>query len=306
MSTPLHALVCGANGFIGSRIAAALLMAGYRVSCGSAKRLRTDLPHVPIDFSRDTDVAAWAPRLTGVDVVVNAVGVLRDSARRPMEAVHTATPAALFQACAQVGVRRIVQISALGIGRSEQDNPTQYARTKRAAEAVLQALPADGPSWIALRPSVVLGAGGDAARLFRTLAMLPVLAMPGSALDARLQPVYVEDLARAVAALADPASPYRGVIEFGGARAMTLAELIATLRNARRAGRSSGAHPARLLRLPAWMGVLSARIGDFAPGLPWCTDTRVMLEQDNVADSAPLAAWLGRPPRELRDFAAEL
>ncbi|OUM00629.1 NAD-dependent epimerase/dehydratase family protein [Variovorax sp. JS1663] len=303
MSTPLHVLVCGANGFIGSRIAAALLQAGHRVSCGSATRLRTDLPHVPIDFSRDTEVPTWLPRLAGVDTVVNAVGVLRDSARRPMQAVHTAVPAALFQACAQAGVRRIVQISALGIGRGDQDNATHYARTKRAAEAALQALPADGPSWIALRPSVVLGAGGDAAQLFRTLAMLPVLAMPGPALGARLQPVYVEDLAHAAAALADPASPFRGVIEFGGARQMTLAELIATLRGARRAGT---AQPAHLLRLPAWMGALSARIGDFIPALPWCTDTRVMLELDNVADNAPLAEWLGRPPRDLREFATEL
>ncbi|MDR6859066.1 NAD-dependent epimerase/dehydratase family protein [Variovorax guangxiensis] len=303
MATSLNVLVCGANGFIGSRIAAALLQAGHRVSCGSATRLRTDLPHVPIDFSRDTDPATWLPRLQGLDTVVNAVGVLRNSTRRPMRAVHTAVPAALFEACAQAGVRRIVQISALGIGRSDDDNATQYAHTKRAAEAALEALPASGPSWIALRPSVVLGPGGDAAQLFRTLAALPLLSMPGPALDAKLQPIYVEDLARAVAVLADPASPYRGVVEFGGAREMTLAELIATLRSARRAGT---ARAARLVRLPAWMGVLSARAGDFLPGLPWCTDTRVMLELDNVASNAPLAEWLGRAPRDLRDFAAEL
>ena len=303
MTTPLNVLVCGANGFIGSRIAAALLQAGHRVSCGSATRLRTDLPHVPIDFSRDTAPAIWLPRLQGIDTVVNAVGVLRDSARRPMRAVHTAVPAALFEACAQADVRRIVQISALGIGHSDQDNPTQYAHTKRAAEAALEALPGGGPSWIALRPSVVLGPGGDAAQLFRTLAALPLLAMPAPALGARLQPIYVEDLARAVAVLADPASPYRGVVEFGGAREMTLAELIATLRSARRGGT---ARAAQVVRLPAWMGVLSARVGDLLPGLPWCTDTRVMLELDNVASNAPLADWLGRAPRDLRDFAAEL
>lgn len=303
MTTSSNILVCGANGFIGSRIAAAVLKAGHQVTCGSATRLRTDLPHLPIDYSRDTDAATWLPRLRGFDTVINAVGVLRDSARRPMQAVHTDTPAALFQACAQAGVRRIVQISALGIGRNDKDNPTQYARTKRAAEAVLQALPAGGPSWIALRPSVVLGQGGDATKLFHTLAALPVLAMPAPALAAKLQPVYVEDLARAVAVLADPASPSRGVVEFGGARAMTLAELIATLRSARRGGAPK---PARVLRLPAWVGVLSSRAGDFVPGVPWCTDTRVMLELDNVASNAPLRGWLGTEPRDLRDFADTL
>jgi len=303
MSSSLNVLVCGANGFIGSRIAAAAAKAGHRVTCGSATRLRTDLPHLPIDYSRDTDAATWLPRLQGFDTVINAVGVLRDSTRRPMQAVHTATPTALFEACAQAGVRRIVQISALGIGRSDSDNATQYARTKRAAEAALQALPANGPSWIALRPSVVLGRGGDAAKLFHALAALPLLAMPGPALAARLQPLYVEDLAHAAAVLADPASPFRGVVEFGGAREMTLAELIATLRSARRGAAPSAA---RVLRLPAWVGVLSSRAGDFVPGLPWCTDTRVMLELDNVADNAPLCEWLGKAPRDLRDFAVEL
>ena len=299
MSAPLQVLVCGANGFIGGRVVEALLQAGHRVTCGTTQRRRTDLPHLAIDFCIDTTADTWRPRLQGFDTVVNAIGVLRDGARRPMEAVQHKSPAALFEACAQVGVKRIVQMSALGIGASDADNTTAYARTKRAAEAALRALPATGPSWVALRPSVVLGPGGDAMALFSNLARLPVLAMPGSALDARVQPVYVDDLARAIAVLADPASPHRGVIEFGGARAMTLQELIATLRAARTPRR-----PARVLRLPGWTGALSARVGDLLPFLPWCTDTRTMLERDSVASNTPLAEWLGRAPRDLRDFAA--
>ncbi len=297
MSIPFQVLVCGANGFIGSRVVETLLAAGHRVTCGSAKPRRTDLPHLPIDFSADTRVDVWLPRLAGFDTVVNAIGVLRDSARRPMQAVHQATPAALFQACAQAGVRRIVHMSALGIG--DADNRTAYASTKRGAEAALQALPASGPSWVALRPSVVLGPGGDATALFGNLARLPLLAMPGAALDAKVQPVDVADLAQAISVLADPDSPHRGVIEFGGARAMTLQEVIATLRVARGSRR-----PATVLRLPGWTGALSARIGDFIPGLPWCSDTRSMLERDSVASNAPLAQWLGRAPHNLRDFAA--
>lgn len=297
MSAPLQVLVCGANGFIGGHVVEALLRAGHRVTCGSEQRQRTDLPHLAIDFGADTGVAAWLPRLAGFDTVVNAIGVLRDSARRPMQAVHQATPAALFAACAQAGVRRIVHMSALGVG--DADNTTRYARTKRGAEAALQTLPAAGPSWVALRPSVVLGPGGDAMALFSNLARLPLLAMPGAALDAKVQPVYVADLAQAIALLAQPDSPHRGVIEFGGARAMTLQDVIATLRAARGTRR-----PAAVLRLPGWTGALSARVGDFIPFLPWCTDTRSMLERDSVASNAPLAQWLGRPPRDLRDFAA--
>jgi len=298
MNPALQVLVCGANGFIGGHVVEALQRAGHQVTCGSAQRRRTDLPHLPVDYGSDTAVATWLPRLQAFDTVVNAVGVLRDSARRPMQAVHDATPTALFQACAQAGVRRIVHMSALGIGSSDADNATQYARTKRAAEAALQALPSAGPSWVALRPSVVLGPGGDAMALFSNLARLPLLAMPGAALDAKVQPVYVGDLAEAIALLADPQSPERGVIEFGGARPMTLQDLIATLRTARGARR-----PASVLRLPGWTGALGARMGDLIPFSPWCTETRTMLERDSVASPAPLAAWLGRAPRDLRDFA---
>ena len=78
-----------------------------------------------MDYARDTDPAVWLPRLVGIDAVVSAVGVLRDSTKRPMQAVHSDTPKALFDACAKAGVRRVVQISALGIENSD----SRYART---------------------------------------------------------------------------------------------------------------------------------------------------------------------------------
>ena len=72
--------------------------------------------------------------------MINAVGVLRDSAGRPLQAMHADAPIALFDACAAAGVRRVVQISALGIAHSA----TRYASTKRAADEHLLALTEQG------------------------------------------------------------------------------------------------------------------------------------------------------------------
>ena len=126
----MHILLTGSTGFIGHTVAAALTRAGHTVHGGVSPRQRTAQPlQIPIDFARDTTPDAWLPRLAGIDAVVNAVGVLRDSSARPIDAVHQHTPVALFNACAQAGVRRVVHISALGIeGSTTRATPAPSAR----------------------------------------------------------------------------------------------------------------------------------------------------------------------------------
>ena len=133
-------------------------------------------PHgAPLDFSKALTAEAWLPHLAGIDAVINAVGVLRDSAGRPLQAMHADAPIALFDACAAAGVRRVVQISALGIAHSA----TRYASTKRAADEHLLALTEQGRlNGCVLRPSVVFGAGGASSQLFLALARLPALLLP--------------------------------------------------------------------------------------------------------------------------------
>lgn len=291
---PLNVLVCGANGFIGRHAVAALVNAGHRVTCASLWRSDASLPHLPVDFSADTSVALWRQRVAGFDTVVNAVGVLRDSARRPMRRVHDEVPAALFAACEQAGVRRIVHLSALGIdeiaGGPARDS--LYASSKRSAERALCALDPAKLSWIALRPSLVVGHGSDATLLFRRMAHLPWLPLPAAVLDARIQPLHVCELAVAIATLARPDHPDRGVVSFGGARVLSIAQWIDTVRLGSLGPRY---RPARVWRLPAWCSHASARLGDLLPLLPWCSQTREMLERDSIADASPLRRWLGHP-----------
>jgi len=269
-------LVCGAGGFIGREIVRHLRAAGHSVVEGRSREL---------DFARMTEPAAWLPHLQGVDAVVNAVGVLRDSLRRPMEAVHHRAPAALFEACAQAGVRRVIQISALGIADSE----TLYARSKLAAEEALVALHAQGRlAGTVVRPSIVFGRGGSSSQLFMTLARLPLVVLPAAALRAQVQPLAVQDLALAVARLISETGP--AMLSAVGPRAMTLADFIATLRQ------QLGRPAAHVLALPDAPSRWSARLGDCVPGQPWCSETLDLLQRDNADAAESFATALGQAP----------
>ncbi|NMM80469.1 epimerase [Acidovorax sp. SRB_14] len=283
----MRILLTGSTGFIGHTLQAALERAGHSVHGGVSPRRSTLQPgQVPTDFVHDTTAAAWLPRLAGMDAVVNAVGVLRDTRERPIDAVHRDAPIALFDACAEAGVQRIVQISALGI----EGSSTRYAQTKLAAEAHLKGLAAQNRLRPAiLRPSVVFGKGGDSSALFMNLARLPVALFPGAVLDARVQPVSVHDLAAAVVALLGPAMEQVGTIECTGPEPLTMGAFIASLRQ------QLGHPPAMVLRLSQPLTELSARLGDAVPQSPWCSETLAMLGSDNVGHPAVFERLLGRP-----------
>jgi len=279
---PPTVLLTGASGFIGKHIEAALKPAGYRVLRGvSAKHCGAG--DIAIDFAKDSE-SDWQQRFyqNPIEIVINAVGVLRDSRARPLKATHQSGPIALFNACAGQ-VRRVIQVSALGI----EDNPTDYARTKRAADEHLLKLAENCPlSAAVLRPSIVFGKGGASSNLFMNLAKLPVVCLPEPVLSARVQPLAVTDLAQAVVALIEDKAS--GIIECAGPQALLLADFIAHLRG------QLGYQPARVLRLPNWLTQLSARAGDLIPISPWCSETLALLAKDNIADPATLHGLLGR------------
>ena len=128
----MRILVCGGTGFIGRHIVDSLKQAGHE-PCSAA-------PHgAPLDFSKALTAEAWLPHLAGIDAVINAVGVLRDSAGRPLQAMHADAPSRVRRLRGG-GRAAVVQISALGIAHSA----TRYASTKRAADEHLLALTEQG------------------------------------------------------------------------------------------------------------------------------------------------------------------
>jgi nucleoside-diphosphate-sugar epimerase len=275
-------LLTGASGFIGSRIAAALVAAGHDVVPAARPQ---------VDFARDTTAAAWAPRLVGVDVVINAVGILRERDTQTFEALHVAAPCALFEACAQARrVRRVLQISALG---AEARALTAYHRSKAAADAfLLHRLPLRG---VVVQPSLVYGAGGASARLFTLLATLPLLPLPGGGRQT-VQPLHVDDAVQAVLALVE-SDDFKGErVALVGPRPLQLREFVGALR------RALGLRPAVVVALPQSLTRVIAAIAAKLPGSLLDRDTLAMLEHGSAAPAEATKALLGRAPREPSRF----
>ena len=283
-TAPRTVLLTGASGFIGSRIAAELRARGLRVVTAS----RSSTP--ACNFTQMRQAADWLPWLRAeggqrVDLVINAVGALRDRAGRSLQALHADAPIALFEACAQAGVRRVVQVSALGIA----DGDTAYARTKREADEHLLRLSNSGQlDGLVLRPSVVFGQGGESSALFMALAQLPALPLPQAARQQPIQPMAVAELAEAMVNLA--LSETTGLLELGGTRALTMAAFIASLRA------QLGKRPAAQWTLPGWATQASARVGDAVPVSPWCSPSLALMSAPNATDARTLRAALGREP----------
>jgi len=283
----MRVLVCGASGFIGQSLTTALRAAGHEVVRGVRKpREPGDLA---IDYSTDTDPATWAPRLAGIDAVINAVGIIAEQHGARFTDLHDRAPAALFRACQQAGVRRVVQISALGADAGD----TGYFRSKRAADNVLRSLPLE---WQILRPSLVYGEDGASAAAFRMLATLPVIATPSLPATAQFQPVHVDDLAAAVVLALDPRTPARQCIDCTGATRHTLQEMIAGYRQAFRLGK------ALWLPIPAPIMAFTARVAGQLPGVPLNRETWKMLQAGSAGDTSGLTRLLGRQPRGLAQF----
>lgn len=289
----MNILLCGASGFVGRHLEASLASAGHAVIRGV--RHPRGPSDIAVNYKSDVDIASWLPRLKGIDAVVNAVGVLRDSSAQPMSRLHDAAPRALFAAAAQCGVRRIVQISALGMGSGIN---VPYMQSKQAADEFLQTLNVD---WAILRPSLIYGKDGASTRMFMLLSQMPVLMLPEGGRQL-LQPVHIKDVAQAVVNLLAPGTaspPLRSIIECVGAEEVTMGELIASYRTQR------GSKAPRIFPLPRILLNAVAWLGDRIPALPVGSDTLAMLAAGNTGAAIGFAELLGRAPLGYREFLRE-
>ncbi|KVT49906.1 NAD-dependent dehydratase [Burkholderia ubonensis] len=285
----MNILVCGANGFIGRALCARLEAGGHRVVRGVHAGRRAAGPgEIAIDYAHDVRPEHWRARLDGIDAVVNAVGMLTGRRGVTLDAVHRAAPCALFDACCGAGVRRIVQISALGVERGD----TAYFASKLAADAYLQTLPID---FRIVRPALVYGATGASARYFRMLASLPVHVLPAGGRQL-LRPVHVDDLAELVARLIERPAAGDRIVDVVGADEVEYREMLAIYR------RAMGFPPAMRVSVPGALFAAAAALSGRMPGAMLTRDTWAMLRAGNTGELAASSAALGRPPRGLRAF----
>jgi uncharacterized protein YbjT (DUF2867 family) len=297
----MRILLTGASGFIGRHLLHALLAEGHDVVC--AVRHSDALPDHPhltalyADFANDTGKSVWLARLTGVEAVVNTVGIFRERGTQTFANLHTRTPRALFAACAESDdVHMVVQLSALG---ADAQADTAYHLSKKAADDYLATLPLRA---VIVQPSLVYGADGASARVFKAMASLPFAARLGSS-PQLVQPIHVDDVVAAIVTLlrqrlylekTGGATVRR--IALVGPQALPFIDYLATLR------RALGMGKLRVLPLPGGVARTLARVGGWLPGALLDPDALRMLERGSTADPGPTLRLLGRPPRAIASF----
>jgi uncharacterized protein YbjT (DUF2867 family) len=290
----MRILLTGASGFIGQHVLQALLADGHDVVCTTRRPQNSQDPRVSFmyaDFANDTEQSVWLARLTGIEAVINTVGIFRESGVQTFERLHTLAPRALFAACAQsTQVRMVIQLSALG---ADEQADTPYHLSKKAADDYLTALPL--PACI-LQPSLVYGREGASARLFKTLASMPVTLRFGRA-PQLVQPVHIDDVVAAIVALLrlpPGAAPRR--LPLVGPEALSFTDYLGRLRSA------MGMPRQRVLTLPPGLSRLLAKAGRWLPGALLDEDALRMLDRGNTGDAGPITALLDRPPRPIAAF----
>ncbi|POR47318.1 complex I NDUFA9 subunit family protein [Bosea psychrotolerans] len=300
LSPPSQQLVTvfGGSGFVGRHVVRALVKRGYRVRvavrrpdlAGFLQPLGTvgQIHAVQANLRYPDSVAA---AIKGADAVVNLVGILQEGGRQSFAGVHANGARAVAQACAALGVSRLVQISAIG---ASQDSKSSYGRSKAEGEAAVLALV---PGAVVLRPSIMFGPEDGFFNRFAALArMLPVLPLVGGG-ETKFQPAFVGDVAEAIALAVDGAVAGGRVYELGGPEVKSFRELVAYICEI--TGRKR-----LLVSLPFPLARLQARIieivdmltlGLLPNELKLTRDQVTLLESDNVVSHAAKA--------EGRDFA---
>jgi NADH dehydrogenase len=284
-------LVLGGTGFVGRHVCEKIQREGWR-STVPTRRVKhaAAVQHLPGLTVLEADVhdeAHLMRLLPGHDAVVNLVAILHGT-EAAFERAHVTLPTTLARACRASGVHRLVHVSALGVAL---EGPSLYQRSKARGEEVLRGA---GLDLSILRPSVIFGAGDRFLNLFAQLqSVFPVVPLAGA--GARFQPVWVEDVARAVTVcLADrglPMSSVRQTFECAGPEVFTLADLV------RLAGRF-GSRERPILPLPMALGRLQALAMELAPGEPLMSrDNLDAMRVDNVASGQwPGLSALGIAP----------
>ena len=273
----MNILLLGGSGFIGRRAARRLREAGHCVRTPS---------HTELDLLRP-DKAAAVPLLEGCDAVINCVGIMSRRADI-LETVHHTAPTLLAAWAKEAGVRRWVQLSALG---ADPTHAVAFLASKGRGDA---AVAAELDSATA-RPSVVYGRGGTSCELFIKLARLPVLPLPAGGTFA-LQPVHADDVSDGLCRLLD--APSGTVIHMTGRLKTTLAAYLAILRQT-----LHGKPPAKVLPVPLALLRPVLPLANILSNGFLSPDSITLLQQGSCADPAPFSALLGRKPLGADEFA---
>ncbi len=295
--------VFGGAGFVGKYVVRALVRDGWRV------RVPVRRPHTALDLKVMGNVGqvqlvqanvrfanSVERAVEGSDAVINLVAVLYEQGKQSFEAVHAQGAKTIAEASARAGITNFVQISAIG---ADPDSKSHYARSKAMGETyVREAI----PSATIIRPSIIFGAEDGFFNRFAAMTQLsPILPLFGGG-TTKFQPVYVGDVAQAIAQVVSQGSAEHGKMgtsyELGGPRAYSYKELMAFIL-------STIDRKRILLPLPWVAANALGFIGDMVGALPiikpfLTRDQLRLMKTDNiVSDEAQGFSELGISPQTI-------
>jgi uncharacterized protein YbjT (DUF2867 family) len=267
--------VFGGSGFLGRHVVRALARRDYRIRVAVR---RPDLAGHLQPLGRVGQIHAvqanvrYPDSVTGAvrhaEVVINLVGILYERGARTFQAVHVEGADAVARAAAAAGAR-MIHVSAIG---ADANSPSDYARTKAAGEAAVRAVV---PAATIFRPSILFGPEDDFFNRFATMARLsPVLPLVGGG-HTRFQPVFVGDVAEAIARTVDGEAAAGTTYELGGPEVKTFRELMEFV--LKTTGRRR-----LLLPLPFALASLQAMFLQLLPKPLLTPDQVKLLQVDNV------------------------
>lgn len=295
----MRVLVLGANGFIGSAVVAALQRAGFTVRAvvRNPAKYKSRFPSAETLSADLRDEAAgdpgyWDAALDGVDAVVNAAGVLQSRREADAFAVHVRAPDALFAACEGLGVRRVIQISAIGVEEGE----TVFARSKREGDAALMERDLD---WIVLRPAIVIGDGSyGGTSMLRAIAAFPMVTPVIGDGATPLDVLHKDDLAQGIVRLLQTGAAIKTVLEPAGPERLDLTTAVQAYR------RWLGLPAKAVLSVPDGAVKVLARLGDVFKLDAINTTALAQFKTRLTGDAESFAAATGVAARALSEILA--
>lgn len=281
--------IIGGSGFIGSQIAANLADCNREIIIPTRRRERHKeavilLINTQMIEADLRDDAVLRHVLQGCDAVINATGILHGS-RSEFDYCHVELPSRLLAACKDLNIRRFIHISTLG---ADVHAPSNYLETKAHGEQLVRDSDLD---WTIFRPSAVFGDGDDfLCKFAKLLNLFPMLPLAGA--ETKLQPVWVQDLAKAIVnVLGNPAS-FQKTYDMVGPDRMTLREV------AQFVGKLTG-NSRPIIALSPGMAMFQATVLQLVPGTPLLSfDSVRTLMRDSISDET-IAAELQVTPSSM-------
>lgn len=281
--------IFGGAGFVGTTLVEHLARTGARIRVAvrrpnSALHVKPlgDVGQVQIVQANLRDEASVRAAIQGADAVINLVGILYESGAQKFNAIHGQGAATVARISAELGVKTLVHMSAIG---ADEQSPSLYAQSKAHGE---KAVTAAFPNATIIRPSVIFGIGDGLFNRFAQAASLPLL--PVFSGDTKFQPVYIGDVVKVMVKALSDSNMQGQTYELGGADVYSLRQMM-------QLAAKEAMQKVWFIDVPGFIAPFNVFFLGLLPNPPITLDQLKMLKSDNlVSDDAKGLSDLGITP----------